>query len=95
MLSLPTFGASGCVWPVEQMPKFLEIMIRLLWPLINYAKAVQEIIIKGRSLSSVITNIWQLVLYGIVWLIIGAFLYKRAFATTDERAEMSLLEQYE
>ena len=93
MLSLPTFVSSGCVWPVEQMPKLLEIMIRLLWPLINYAKAVQEIIIKGRGLASVITNIWQLLAYGIVWLIIGAFLYKRAFAIDDESTEMKLIEQ--
>ena len=95
MLSLPTFVASGCVWPVEQMPKLLEILIRLLWPLINYSKAVQEILIKGRGFSSVLTNIWQLLAYGVVWLILGAFLYKRAFATAEEEENLPLLQPLE
>lgn len=79
MLSLPTFVASGCVWPVDQMPKALARMIRFLWPLINFAKPVQEVLIKDRSFRSVIPNMAQMVLYGMVTLVIGVLVYRKAF----------------
>ncbi len=80
MLSLPTFVSSGCVWPVEQMPSLLQTIIRALWPLINYAKIIQEILIKGRDFTSVAENISDIVIYGLAWLLIGLFFYNRAFA---------------
>ena len=79
MLSLPTFAASGCVWPVERMPRGLEILIRLLWPLINFAKPVQELLVKGRSLISLIPELTQMVMYGLVYITVGIILYKKAF----------------
>lgn len=80
MLSLPTFVTSGCVWPVEQMPKVLELMIRACWPLINYAKPLQEIIIKGRNFISVIPNIVHMIIFGAIWLPVGIYVYKKAFS---------------
>lgn len=79
MLSLPTFVSSGCVWPVDQMPKILELIIRLCWPLINYAKSVQEVLIKGLDFSTVIPNIYQMCLFSIIWLPIGVLCYKKTF----------------
>jgi len=79
MLSLPTFVSSGCVWPVDQMPKVLEIIIRAFWPVINYAKVVQEVLIKGMSFITVVPNILQLGLFSIIWLPIGIICYKKAF----------------
>jgi len=89
MLSLPTFVTSGCVWPVDQMPKGLELIIRACWPLINYAKPLQEVLIKDRSFISIIPNITQLLVFGLIWIPIGILTYKKAFS------ELSLLETTE
>lgn len=80
MLSLPTFCSCGGVWPVDQMPRLLEILIRACWPVINYAKVVQEVLIKGMDFSATIPNILQMVLFAFVWLPIGIVFYKKAFA---------------
>jgi len=79
MLSLPTFVSSGCVWPVEQMPKLVEIIIRICWPVINYAKAVQEILIKGMSFKTIIPNMLHMGLFSLIWIPIGIACYKKAF----------------
>ncbi|WP_019227449.1 ABC transporter permease [Sedimentibacter sp. B4] len=79
MLSLPTFCSCGGVWPVDQMPRLLEFLIRACWPVINYAKVVQEVLIKGMSFSATIPNILQMVLFAMVWLPIGIFFYKKTF----------------
>ena len=79
MLSLPTFVSSGCVWPVDQMPKVFGIVIKAFWPVINYAKVVQEVLIKGMDFSTVTPNILQMGLYSIIWLPIGIICYKNAF----------------
>lgn len=79
MLSLPTFVASGCVWPVDQMPKAFVTLIRFTWPLINFAKPVQEVLIKDRSFGSVLPNMFQMILYGFVTIGIGVIAYKKAF----------------
>jgi ABC-2 type transport system permease protein len=88
MLSLPTFVSSGCVWPVDQMPKLLEIIIRACWPLINYAKVVQEVLIKGTDFNTVIPNILQLGLFSIVWLPIGIICYKNTFSKNNSSTKM-------
>lgn len=80
MLSLPTFCSCGGVWPVDQMPRLLEVLIRACWPLINYAKVVQEVLIKGMDFNATIPNILQMALFAFVWLPIGIIFYKKTFA---------------
>lgn len=79
MLSLPTFCSCGCVWPVDQMPRLLEIIIRACWPVINYAKVVQEVLIKGMDFGAALPNILRMIIFALVWMPIGVFFYKRAF----------------
>lgn len=85
MLSLPTFISSGCVWPAEQMPKFLEMLIKSFWPLIYYAKPMQEVLLKDRSFITVLPNILQMLVFALVWIPIGVILYKRAFSEERTR----------
>jgi len=80
MLSLPTFVLAGCVWPIEQIPDELRILTRALWPLIGYAKNVQEIFIKGKEFSAVLPDIIYLIGFGIVWLFIGVKVYSKTFS---------------
>lgn len=89
MLSLPTFVSSGCVWPADQMPKVLEIIIRACWPVINYAKVVQEVLIKGMNFKTVIPNILQMGLFSLVWLPIGIICYKKAFKKDEIQTQVS------
>ena len=71
------------------MPKLLELIIRACWPVINYAKAVQEILIKGRSFTTVIPNILHMGLYIMVWLPIGIIFYKKAFNKNNEKKQLA------
>ncbi len=79
MLSLPTFVSSGCVWPMNQMPKLLEIIVRACWPLANYAKVVQQVLVKGMNFRYVIPSLLQLGIFSLVWLPAGIVCYKRTF----------------
>ncbi len=88
MLSLPTFVSSGCVWPADQMPKVLEIIIRACWPLINYAKIVQEVLMKGMDFKTVIPNILEMGIFILIWLPIGISCYKKAFNENNTQIEM-------
>ena len=85
MLSVPTFVSSGCMWPVDQMPKYLEVIVRMFWPLINYAKFVQEILVKGMSFQTVIPNMIQMAVFIAVWLPIGVLCYKRSFSVNYKK----------
>lgn len=88
MLSLPTFVSSGCVWPADQMPKVFEVIIRACWPLINYAKIVQEVLMKGMDFKTVIPNIFEMGLFILIWLPIGVICYKKAFNENNTQIEM-------
>ena len=79
MLSLPTFVSSGCVWPMNQMPKLLEIIVRACWPFANYAKVVQQVLVKGMNFRYVIPSLLQLGIFSLVWLPAGIVCYKRTF----------------
>ncbi len=88
MLSLPTFVSSGCVWPMNQMPKLLEIIVKACWPLANYAKVVQEVLIKGMNFKYVIPNLLQLGIFSLVWLPAGIMCYKRAFCSESTQGNV-------
>ncbi len=95
MLSLPTFVASGCVWPVSQMPDLFVFFIKFTWPLISYAKPLQEILVKGRDIYTVIPSILHITLYGCIYLVIGARLYKRAYDNNHDKLSLNTKMQKE
>jgi len=88
MLSLPTFVLAGCVWPIEQMPDGLRVISRILWPLIGYAKNVQEIFIKGKEFSAVVPDILYMFIFGCIWLFIGVKVYTKTFSKVQTFMEM-------
>lgn len=77
MLSVPTFVTSGSIWPLDQMPKFLESLVRIFWPLINYGKIAQEVLIKNMDFQTVQPHLKEMLLYFIAWLAIGIIIYKK------------------
>lgn len=79
MLSMPTLISCGYVWPQEQMPQLLVLLIKGLWPLINFARPFDEIIIKGLSLVDVRDNIIQLICYSIFWAPVAMLVMRKKF----------------
>lgn len=80
MLSLPTFLTCGYVWPADQMPFLLTWIVKLVWPLINFARPFDEIMIKGAGFETIRQNIINLVLYTIVFMPLSIFIFKRRFS---------------
>ncbi|WP_157910271.1 ABC transporter permease [Petroclostridium xylanilyticum] len=79
MLSLPTFVSCGYVWPQEQMPKILVTIIKILWPLINFARPFDELLFKGVSFNTVRTNMLEMVIYTLAWFPVAFWLVKKRF----------------
>lgn len=79
MLSLPTFLTCGYVWPVDQMPPLLANIVRVIWPLMNYSRAFDEVMIKGLPLDVVKDNIFGLLLYIIVGIPLAIYVFKKSF----------------
>lgn len=79
MLSLPTFLTCGYVWPIDQMPEFLMRSVKLIWPLIYFARPFDEIMIKGLTFGAVRQNVINLVLYIIVFMPLSLFVFKKRF----------------
>ena len=79
MLSLPTFLTCGYVWPAEQMPILLRYAAKILWPLMNYARVFDEVMIKGLPFSTVIGNILGLILYSVIFLPLAIWYFKKQF----------------
>ncbi len=77
MLSVPTFVTSGSVWPLEQMPQVLKVIVKIVWPLVYYAKPLQEVIIKNRSFYSTVPQLIGLITYAIIWMLIGYAIYNK------------------
>jgi ABC-2 type transport system permease protein len=68
MLSLPTFISSGYVWPIDQMPQVLVIVIKSLWPLIYFARPFDEVLLKGLSMNAIKEPLMQMGIYTMCWL---------------------------
>ncbi|SHH22628.1 ABC transporter permease [Tepidibacter thalassicus] len=79
LLSMPTFLTAGYAWPIEQIPKYLLYVIKVIWPLIYAISPIRDIIIKNTPIEIFKKEIISLVLFGIVWFIIGYNLFKYTF----------------
>lgn len=79
-LSLPTFFTCGYVWPIAQMPKLLTGVVRVIWPLMNFARPFDEVMIKHLPFSAVKENVMGLVLYIIIGMPIAIWCFKRSFS---------------
>ena len=91
MLSLPTFLTCGYVWPVDQMPKVMADLIRIIWPLMNYSRAFDEVMIKGMHCSVIKENIAGLALYILIGLPIAILCYKRSFSSHESIGNSSAM----
>lgn len=79
MLSLPTFAGCGYIWTVDQLPKPLVIVTKLLWPLIYFARDFVEVLFKNLAFEAVKDNLIQMGFYTIVWMIVAIIIFKKRF----------------
>jgi len=79
MLSLPTFVSSGYVWPLDQMPPALPVIIKMIWPLVYFHKPFADVIFKGVPFDAVSGNIVQMLIYTLLWMPFAVWVLKRSF----------------
>ena len=77
MLSMPTFLLAGYVWPAEQMPAALTVLVKLFWPLPYMVGPVRDLLVKGAPVSSFGGSLAGAAVFGIVWFFIGSWLTRR------------------
>ncbi|HHW01831.1 MAG TPA: ABC transporter permease [Thermoanaerobacterales bacterium] len=83
MLSLPTFVSSGYVWPKDQMPHALLMIIKALWPLIYFHKPFADVIFKGVPFSAVKSDMIQMLAYTFFWMPVAMWILRKVKAPAD------------
>lgn len=87
MLSMPTFLLAGYVWPISQMPGALTLMVKLCWPLIHLLGPIRDVLVKGTSVGVFSGNLASVMVFGVVWFVIGSRLVKIRLGSFSEEAE--------
>ncbi|MCL4257219.1 MAG: ABC transporter permease [Anaerolineales bacterium] len=75
MLILPLAGLGGAMWPIEIVPDFMQKIATYLptgWAM----RGFQDIIIRGFGLAEVLPAVGVLVLFGIVFLVLGVWRFR-------------------
>jgi ABC-2 type transport system permease protein len=86
MLSLPTFVSSGYVWPLDQMPAFLPVVIKVLWPLIYFHKPFADVIFKGVPFAAVAKDIGEMLIYILCWMSVVIWMLKKRFGEANQES---------
>ncbi|MES2793593.1 MAG: ABC transporter permease [Planctomycetota bacterium] len=73
---LPSILLSGFMFPFRGMPDWAQAIGELL-PLTHFLRLVRGILLKGNGVSDVLTQLWQIALFGVVVLTIAVFRYRR------------------
>ncbi|MDA0264919.1 MAG: ABC transporter permease [Chloroflexi bacterium] len=76
MVFVPQIFLSGIFLPIEDMPRYLEIIARLL-PLTYAVEALQDIMLRGQSLADVATDLGVLAGFAAVLLTLAAVTVRR------------------
>ena len=77
LLQFPMMFLSGVLFPIEQMPSFLQIVSKIL-PLTYAVEALRKVMILGAGIEAVIWPLTILIILGVVTMILGVPLFERA-----------------
>lgn len=77
LLQFPMMFLSGVLFPIEQMPSFLQTISKFL-PLTYAVDALRKVMILGAGIEAVIWPILILIVLGLITLIIGVPLFEKA-----------------
>lgn len=77
LLQFPMMFLSGVLFPIEQMPSFLQSVSKVL-PLTYAVDALRKVMILGAGIESVILPIVILIVLGVITMTLGVPLFDRA-----------------
>ncbi len=77
MMSLPTFMLAGYIWPVFKMPVSVTLFSKMVWPLIYLLSPLRDYVIKGVFPTGFTNTLVGLLIFGVVWLVIGVKMSKK------------------
>jgi ABC-2 type transport system permease protein len=77
LLQFPMMFLSGVLFPIEQMPSFLQAISKVL-PLTYAVDALRKVMILGAGIEAVIWPITILIVLGVITLIVGVPLFEKA-----------------
>jgi ABC-2 type transport system permease protein len=77
LLQFPMMFLSGVLFPIEQMPSFLQSVSKVL-PLTYAVDALRKVMILGAGIEAVILPITILIVLGVVTMMLGVPLFDRA-----------------
>jgi len=84
MMSMPTFLTAGYVWPIFKMPILLTGFLKLFWPLIYMVSPLRDFLIKGYFPDGFTILFFEMMIFGLVWFVIGHRFSKKAFLELKE-----------
>jgi len=73
---LPSILLSGFMFPFFGMPKWAQVVGHIL-PLTYFLRITRGILLKGNTLTTTWPNIWPIIIFMVVVLMIGVFYYHR------------------
>jgi ABC-2 type transport system permease protein len=77
LLQFPMMFLSGVLFPIEQMPSFLQVISKFL-PLTYAVDALRKVMILGAGIEAVLWPITILIVLGVITLMVGVPLFERA-----------------
>lgn len=83
-LTIPTFLCSGYAWPYYLVDEKLVVILKMLWPLYYFVNPLKDIMLKAAELD--IGFILSLLVFGAVWLVLGAAFYRHKVKIIREYA---------
>lgn len=73
---LPSLLLSGFMFPFRGMPEWAQVIGEVL-PLTHFLRIIRGILLKGNGLEEVILQLWQIMLFAVVVLVIGVKRYRK------------------
>jgi len=73
---LPSLLLSGFMFPFRGMPEWAQVIGELL-PLTHFLRIVRGILLKGNGFGEAVLQLWQIMLFAAVVLVIGVKRYRR------------------
>ena len=77
IIILPQVFLGGILWPVEQMPKYLQYLSDIL-PLTYAVSGLRDIMLYGKGISDVLLDFGVLIIFTVVTTILAALTLKRS-----------------
>lgn len=73
---LPSLLLSGFMFPFRGMPEWAQRIGELL-PLTHFLRIIRGILLKGNGFSEIVTQLWQIMLFAVVMLVVGVKRYRK------------------